>query len=334
MKKQYIGISRDHSGSMRSLRYEAIKDYNNGLKAIKTAATDNDIDTIVSVTSCGIGSKVRREVVNSSIDRLKPLDHYAVEGSTPLFDSIGELIEIFESEPDHNNPDITFLVMAITDGEENASVRWRHKLADKIRKLQATDRWTFVFRVPRGYARKLEQMGIPAGNIQEWETSERGLRESSVQTTSAISNYYSGVSRGVTATKSFFANMNKVTPNQVVQVMKDISDEVAIYPVKDRTDISSFISLKTRKAYQKGTGFYQLNKPEKAVQDYKVIMVRNKNSGAVYAGHAARQLLNIPTVGTISLRPGDHGQWDIFIQSTSTNRILVPGTSAVYWENA
>ncbi len=334
MKKQYVGISRDHSGSMNSLRNPAMKDYNSTIQAIKDAAGLNNIDTVVSVTSCGIGGGVRREVVNSSVSSLKPITNYIADGGTPLFDSVGELIDMLSTAPDYHSPDVTFLVIAITDGEENQSHEWKHKLGSEIKRLQATDRWTFVFRVPRGYGRELEKLGIPSGNIQEWDQSERGLRESSVQTVSAISDYYSGVSRGIRATKSFFANMKNVSPNQVAANMVNISDEVAIFPVKDRADISSFITLKTKRPYVKGKGFYQLSKPEKAVQDYKVIVVRNKNTGAVYGGGTARQLLNIPNYGTISLRPGDHGEWDIFIQSTSTNRVLVPGTSALYWEKA
>lgn len=102
-----------------------------------------------------------------------------------------------------------------------------------------------------------------------------------------------------------------------------------------RSEIASFLTLKTKQAYHKGTGFYQLSKSEKAVQDYKIIVARNKSTGAVYGGiKQIRQLLGLPESGTISLRPGDHGDWDLFIQSTSTNRVLMPGTSALYWEKA
>jgi hypothetical protein len=337
MKKQYVGISRDHSGSVASLRRPAIKDYNDGIQAIKTAASDNDndIDTVVSVTSCGISSGVQREVVNSSVNRLRPITTYATEGSTPLFDSVGELIDIFKYAPDYAGPNVTFLVMAITDGEENASRKWRHNLGEEIKRLQATDRWTFVFRVPRGYRSNLERLGIPSGNIQEWETTERGLQESSVHTVAAVSNYFSGVSRGIRSTNTFYANIGKLSSNQVVSAMSDISNEVVIYPVPKRSIILSFFEDKTGKEYRKGTAFYQLSKPEKAVQDYKVIVARNKNTGAVYGGTTKiRTLLGLPETGTISLKPGDHGDWDLFIQSTSMNRILMPGTSALYWEKA
>ena len=143
-----------------------------------------------------------------------------------------------------------------------------------------------------------------------------------------------GVSRGISATNMFYVNADKIDQPIAAVAMKDISDEVVIYPVNDRADIASFFVLKTKKAYQKGTAFYQLNKPEKAVQDYKVLVVRNQKTGAVFAGGDARQLLNLPTRGTIALKPGNHGEWDIFVQSTSLNRVLVPGTSALYWEKA
>jgi hypothetical protein len=332
--KQYVGIARDHSGSMSSLRQAAIKDYNDTIRVVKEASTDNGIDTIASTVRFGIAGAVDREIVNSNVSQLKPITTYRTDGMTPLFDAVGELIEIFEKTPDQSKQDVTFLVMAITDGQENVSRKWRNKLGDKIRELQATDRWTFVFRVPRGYSQNLENLGIPSGNIQEWDQTERGLRESSVVTQSAISNYYSGVSRGIRSSTGFYTNLAGVSQNKVTSVMTNISGEVRIFPVDSvhKVFISSFFSLKTHQSYKKGTAFYQLTKPEKAVQGYKLIVVRNKNTGAVYAGQSARDLLHLPTVGTIRLAPGDHGDWDIYIQSTSSNRILIPGTTALYWE--
>lgn len=332
--KQYVGFARDHSGSMASLRGPAMKDYNDSVSAVKTAATDNNIDTVVSVVSLGLRSAVQREVVNSEVRYLRPLTHYQTDGGTPLFDAVGELIEIFESEPDAKDKNVTFLVMAITDGEENQSSTWLKTLGPKIQKLQATDRWTFVFRVPRGYARRLEQLGIPAGNIQEWDQSERGLREATDATVYALNNYYSNVSRGVTASKSFYTDLTKVGSNTVRSTMRNISNEVQIFPVATRSEISSFITIKTQLPYKKGTAFYELMKPEKAIQDYKQIIVRNRKSGDVYDGRSSRDLLGLPPNGTVKVIPGDHGDWDIFVQSTSSNRILPEGTRVLYWENA
>jgi hypothetical protein len=309
-----------------------MKDCNETIQGIKEAAHDNGIDTIVSVVRQGGG--VHREVVNSSISLLKPLTSYSAPGNdTPLFDSVDTLIGLIESAPDYNQPGVTYLVMAITDGQENASRITAQSLATKIRNLQATDKWTFVFRVPYGYKNALvNKLGVPQNNVQEWEQTERGFRESTAHTQSAIGSYYVGVSRGITSSKSFYTDLSGVKATDARAVgMVNISGEVDIFPVRSAGEIHEIVSQKTGRPYQKGTGFYQLSKTEKIVQGYKLIAIRNQNTGAVYAGVAARDLLNLPHSGNITLKPGNHGEWDVFVQSTSTNRKLLPGTNVLYW---
>ena len=337
--KQYIGISRDHSASMRSLARHAESDYNDNIAAIKAAAESNDIDTIVSTVKCGVGSRgsVEREVVNSNVTKLRPITKYAADGSsTPLFDSVGELIELLEKVPDSTDNEVSFLVMAITDGEENSSSRYTgNSLGEKIRRLQATDRWTFVFRVPTGYKRRLVGFGIPDGNIEEWEQTERGMRESSVHTQQAVSSYFVGRTKGVRSTDRFYADLSKVSRSEVKAVLTDISQEVLIWPVKNGgLQIRDFVENKLRHNMQIGAAFYLLTKPEKAVQEYKLICIRDKKTGAVYSGPSARDLLNLPHYGTIKLAPGDHGEYEIYIQSTSVNRKLIAGTTVLYWSKA
>ena len=166
--KTYIGISRDHSASMRSLARAAARDYNNLIQTIQNSSSTEKIDTNVSVVRCGVGfsGDIEREITNSHISTVKPMAEtaYIADGhSTPLFDSVGELISQFESLPDANDPTTCFVIMAITDGYDNSSRIWRNKIGAKIRELQATDRWTFVFRVPRGNAAYLVQFGVPSG---------------------------------------------------------------------------------------------------------------------------------------------------------------------------
>jgi len=334
--KQYIGISRDHSGSMSSLARHAMNDYNQNISAIKDAAEKQDIDTVVSVVECGRGYKgtVERTVVNSGVSRLKPLEAYVTDGSsTPLFDSVAELISILETAPGSKDPNVSFLVMAITDGAENSSKTKGNVLGEKISKLQATDRWTFVFRVPVGYGHTLRNLGIPSGNVQEWEQTEKGIKQATVQTLSAMNAYYGGRTRGMTATDSFYADLKGVTTKQVKDNLKNISSEVLFFPVRTGGEvIKPFIERKLRHTMRLGSAFYQLSKVEKAVQSNKLIAIRDKFSGDVYAGANARDLLGLPKQGIIHLAPGDHGNFDVFIQSTSTNRNLVAGTEVMYWE--
>jgi len=336
--KQYIGISRDHSASMRSLTKAAQDDYNNTIDAINSAATENDIDTVVSVVNCGVGpsGRVTRDIVNSSITKLKQMTSYTADGgSTPLFDSVGELITMLEDVPDFGEKDVSFMIYVVTDGEENSSGTWRHKLAEKIKKLQATDKWTFVFRVPHGYKTKLASLGIPAGNIEEWETTEKGMREASLHAMAGMRSFYSArKTTGITHTDSFFADLS-ATKKEVKATLTNISKEVKFLKVKSGgTQIRDFVESKTKKGMKLGSAFYQLTKPEKKVQDYKMIALRDKTNGAVYAGQNARDLLGLPDSGTIKLEPGNSPKYDIFVQSTSVNRKLIAGTEVLLWPSA
>jgi hypothetical protein len=334
--KQYIGISRDHSGSMATLASLAKADYNENIDAIRNAATKEGIDTIVTTVKCGVGSGlVERESVNSSVTALKPLTRYEASGQTPLFDSVGELVELLQKSPDAEDPTVSFLVMTITDGQENASRRYTGAALGKlIREKQATDRWTFVFRVPHGYKRELASLGIPEGNIQEWEQTERGFKESTAVLPQAMAVYYSARSAGVRSTDSFYANLANVSKSQIKGTMTDISGQVKFWPVIHVDQIRPFVETKLKgKGMILGAAFYQLSKMEKKVQSYKQIVIRDKKSGEVYAGDSARDLLGLPTAGAITLSPGNHGNYDIFVQSASVNRKLVPGTNVMYWDN-
>ncbi len=336
MTKQYIGFSRDHSRSMWNISKAAARDYNNNILAIQQAAKTNNLDTIVSVVKCGVGSRalVEREATNSNVHVIRPIleSSYIADGSaTPLWDSVGDLIETMSSVPDANDPEVSFLVMVITDGEENSSKKWNAvKLSATIRELQASDRWTFVFRVPRGYSKTLARFGIPEGNILEWDQTERGVEVASVATATAMSSYFSNRSMGVRSTTRFYADLSDLTTTEVKQVLDNISSKVTSFFVQPNQDgmairpfMEAYVPFKT------GTAFYQLTKTEK-VQESKQICLRDRTTGAIYTGTNARDLLSLPHYGAITLSPHNLGNYDVFVQSTSVNRKLVANTTVLY----
>jgi hypothetical protein len=334
--KNYVGISRDHSGSMAHLASTAAKDYNLNIETIKEGSDQHDIDTIVSVIKCGVGGAGKNEFEskNSSINRLKPITNYIADGGgTPLFDSIGELIEQLVKVPDANDPDVSFLVMVITDGQENASKTYTGQtIAQKIKILQATDKWTFTFRVPKGNKYNLVRLGIPEWNILEWDTTKKGLEEATKITRAAVTNYYQARATGSRSTDRFYSDLSSVSIRDVKAELDEITKEAAFFTVKRTSSIRDFIEHYVG-TYQLGKSFYQLSKPEK-VQGNKLIAIRDKKSGKVYAGDAARDLMGIPRGGEIKLHPGNQGNFDVFIQSTSVNRKLLPNTEVLYWRKA
>ncbi len=336
--KNYIGFVNDHSGSMSTLAKAAMKDYNTNIEAVKNAASREMLDTIVSVVGIGIGDAgtgCQRQIVISNPHVLKPVTYWSTEGGTPLFDGIGNMIELFKSLPDYSSPDASFLVMITTDGEEMHSHKYtRNTLAAEIASVSRGGRWTFVFRVPRGKAHTLNGLGIPAGNIQEWDTTEAGMAKSSANTVQAMDTYYATRSSGVKSSNVFYANAASVDANALAATLKDISGDVSLYVVpahQNGIEIRDFI-LGQRMEYLKGSAFYQLTKTEARVQEDKLIVIRNRTDGKMYSGKQARDLIGLPSSGNARLHPGDHGNYDLFIQSTSVNRKLVANTGVLYWK--
>jgi hypothetical protein len=80
--RTYLGISRDHSGSMSSLREPARKDYNSTIEAVRAASAGQNIETIVSTVICD--SSVQREHITIPIANIPTLSSYCAGGGTPL----------------------------------------------------------------------------------------------------------------------------------------------------------------------------------------------------------------------------------------------------------
>ena len=332
--KNYIGFINDHSGSMSSLRNAAMTDYNANIAAVKDAATREMLDTVVSVVGIGFpyGHDVTRQVVISNPHVLKPITHWAVNGGTPLYDGIGNMIELFDSLPDAKDPNVSFLVMVTTDGEEaHSRVYDMPKLAALIKARMALGNWTFVFRVPKNARMdRITGLGIPLDNIQPWDTTAAGMAASTKVTTQAMDSYFSLRSSGAKSTGSFYANAAAVN----VAALEDISKKVSLYVVPsdhNGVEIRDFILTK-RTEYLKGAAFYQLTKTESRVSHTKMILVRDRATGKVFGGKDARSMIGLPNDRNARLHPGDHKGFDLFIQSESVNRKLVADTGVIYWK--
>lgn len=331
MSKNYIGFVNDHSGSMRDLAEAAIKDYNANIKAIKDAATKEMLDTVVSVSEVGYNSRLSVTVSNPHV--LKEKTEWGAHGTTPLWSGTANLIKMLTALPDANKLDVSFLVLITTDGEATDGVNFS-ALKSLMKPLLATGRWTFVARVPKGIdaftVAKFHKLGIPQGNIQLWETTAEGLATSTAQTTAAMTNYFTGRAAGKRSTGAFYADASQVN----VAALEDVSKKVSLYvvPAADNgIEIRDFV-LRHRMEYLKGAAFYQLTKTESRVSHTKQVLVRDRATGKIFAGTEARKMIGLPTDRNARLHPGDHKNFDLFIQSESVNRKLVGGTGVVYWK--
>lgn len=335
--KNFVGFVRDHSGSMFGFRKQAAADYNSNVHDLKEGSMASGLDTVVSVVECG--GSISTVVANVPVHNLERLttSGYRAQGGTPLFDAVGKLIDMFENTPDINDPDVSFLIMIITDGEENQSVRWKNRLKGKIQELTKTDRWTFVWRVPLNYkAQLVMEFGIPEGNVFEWDTNDTSggsFERATVVTSAGVQNYYSGLKAGVRSTKKFFkVDVNPKTMKKAIAAgdLDDVSSQVNIVACHGEQEISPFVSTYFNKPYKRGCAYYQLTKKE-TIQPRKKIAVRDLSNGKVFAGDQARDLLGLPDGEYITIAPGHKAGFEIFVQSGSVNRKLMDKQQVLVW---
>lgn len=328
----HVALVIDSSGSMQSIRQETIKSINSTIDEIKKNAKLTP--TTISQWLFGVGhgdGKVENTFFKVPAKEVKTLllQQFVPQGGTPLLDAVGEATQRLRRD---SGPKDTVLVVVITDGEENSSKSWTvAQLQAEMSGVQKTDRWTFAFMVPpRSKDRLCRHYGIPEGNVTEWEASRQGVERATIQVNSSVGGYYGNLLRGHTSSKSFFTpDLSKVSAKKIKSKLEDLQGKVLVLKVPSEIEIRTFVEMATGKSYTKGHGFYLLSKDEKKVQAYKHILVRDKATGKIYGGEDVRSVLGLPE-GEIKLRPGNHANFDIFIQSTSVNRKLVRGTLFLY----
>ena len=81
--------------------------------------------------------------------------------------------------------------------------------------------------------------------------------------------------------------------------------------------------------FRTGHGFYEMTKPE-VISDKKEVVLQDTATGDMFTGADAKAHLG-PNVGsTTKVRPPADGKYRVFVQSTSVNRVLEPGSHFLY----
>lgn len=326
-------ICLDRSGSMGSLREAAVKSFNENVAAIREGAKTSGQKATISLLT--FGGSIKTEKFCDSLDDVETLTtrDYFPAGGTPLFDTVKVAVDQLQARYDAKDSNVSYLFVVITDGEENDSKEWiSANFQEHMKRLQATDRYSFAFLLPKGAKRNFcSRYGIPEGNVQEWETTEKGMEYATQQVNAGISSYYDSRSKGLRSTSNFFTtDLSGLKTGDLWKAgLTPINNLVKVSDVNRTANIREFAEKELKVNYLIGRAFYQLTKDEK-VQGHKKVMLRDRNTGNIYAGDQARQLLGLTTTQEVKVRPGDHANWDIFVQSTSTNRKLTPGTKLLY----
>jgi uncharacterized protein YegL len=319
----------DESGSMSSHCQGATDTFRQMVDTLKA----NSVGQQVDMTVIRFGSRV-------NTGPTKPLDQVIGEsfscglGMTALNDAIMAAINAGDSLRDINQPNVAALVVILTDGGENESHLYRDKafVGNAIREHQKRGNWTFVISCPLGTKNSIHsQYEIPLDNIQEWNTSDtRGTVAVATAHVASIGNYMGQRATGVRSVGKYFINVGRLDPHEVIRQLLPLRNGRFRKITVERADKIQAIVESKGLTFEPGRAFYQLLKPED-VQENKVIILSKKDDPRTfYGGPNVRSVLGLSPTGTQKVVPGNLGEWDIWVQSTSNNRNFVAGNVIHY----
>ena len=321
----HIVLVLDASLSMSHVANQLIKVADNQIKYLANRSKELDQETRVTVyTFSGNYSKndIKCLVYDKDVLRMPSIAGlYQPDGMTPLIDASLTALEDLAMTPEKYG-EHSFLVYVLTDGQENASTRRASDLTDRINRLP--DNWTVATFVPDQVSvHEAKRFGFPKDNIAVWDaTTDAGVQEAGRRIRETTENFMQARSRGVRSVKNLFS-LEDPSLSQIDAHMQALHfGQFRLFDVDEVGRIDEFVERNTRRPYKLGEAYYQLSKTE-TIQPQKQIAILGRSG--LYVGPDARKLLGLPDEH-VKVGPQHNPDYEIFVQSTSTNRKLMPNT--------
>ena len=173
--KIYNLIILDKSGSMNSIKEQALSGYNETLGTIRSAQLKH-LDTQEHFVSlavfCSCGTQMIYDMTPiKDADNLTS-DKYQPCCCTPLFDAVGTSVQNLRKAIEEDKT-AAVLVTIITDGYENSSKEWDAKGVSKLIEECKEDGWMFSF-IGAGEDVIKVATTISITNTMVWENTSKG----------------------------------------------------------------------------------------------------------------------------------------------------------------
>ena len=250
--------------------------------------------------------------------------NYQPDGGTPLNKT---LINVLDEYMTFANRDKSgrYIITVITDGDATDSSH-----ADQLKQVMSAcegcNNLTVTAMVPKASSQAtMLRLGLAEGNIKIWDvTGDFSEVESNLRT--SFNSFIRSSDKKVTG--FFTTNLTDKKLEKIKDKLSDVRLKFKTIKVDREAPIKPFVEEHGQQ-YVIGNAFYELTKTEQ-IQPNKEVLLRARDGKKVYGGEEARKILGLVSSGTIKVTPGNHQNFKIFVQSTSTNRKLVRGTELLY----
>lgn len=334
----HFGLVLDKSSSMRERVSELIRVADAQVAYWARKSQEYEQETRVSVYV--FADEAECVIWDMDVLRLPTIgSFYQPDGWTALRDATALAVNDLKMIPQKYG-DHAFVLYVFTDGAENRS---RVTTAQALKGLLGglADNWTVAALVPDlNCKQEAVYHGFLPGNVAVWDmASSAGVSEAMETVQTATDTFMQARSTGVRSTKNLFGGTAVVNAATVAATgLKPLDPSsfliIPVPQVPPKTEISRFINdaKVNAKGYELGKVFYELvqrvdskgHRRGERVQAQKTVAVMEKRTSKVFMGPEARKLVGLPDE-TVTVHPDHNRDYSIFIQSTSTNRHVVPG---------
>lgn len=208
----YNLIILDESGSMQSIRREALSGLNETIQTIRSAqcANEGQRHFVTIVVFEGDGPKgVRTLCDRMPVDGVKEFtaEDYVPSGCTPLYDAMGLSINHLSKVTLNDD---AVLVTIITDGMENASREYSGRDIKDLVSAQREKGWTFAYIGANQDAVEVARE-LNIRNAMNFDATPEGTHKMMDKLSRATDTYFSMITpcRMVSDSSNFFGNSSK-----------------------------------------------------------------------------------------------------------------------------
>ncbi len=210
MKKEtHIVLVLDKSYSMDNCRKQALDALNEQIDGIKANAHKGGKTYVSVVLFSNIIDIVHEHVPAAQLEHLT-LSDYVLDGNTALRDAMMTAIDLVQPKMNRKKNQ-GFLVVLVSDGQENASGTPQSTLKSRIEELEGTDRWTFSYMLDGHSWEDIGDMvlsgyGSSLGNYASFTSDAGGTEQAGVALRACSVNYMDARAQGLTAKKNFYTD--------------------------------------------------------------------------------------------------------------------------------
>jgi len=335
----HVALLLDGSSSMRTHAKDLIKVADDQIAYMARRSKEMNQEWRVSVYM--FADTVTCLIWDMDVLRLPSIASlYHAQGNTALVHATMECLRDLRTIPQKYGNQ-SFLTYVLTDGEDNRAQ------AGGIVQFQSVlnglaENETVAALVPNIIAKdNTRKYGFPKDNISVWDpNADSGVGEAMEDIRAATDAYMVSRASGLKGTRTLFstapdavnadaikaAGLKPLDPKayMLVPVTKPREPHGVLNRDKHRVwEISGFARHATGN-FTVGSVYYQLSKKEK-IGGNKDLAVLELATSRVFTGGGVRAMIGLPDADA-SVAPDFNPAYQIYVQSQSTNRHLVPGT--------